>query len=124
LICWLEAGYERANTPREESLSLAKDRRNVYGEAPHGARKSIPLRKKLRNRANRHDQESKLPSEPIQLDADEADAIESSMRDKASQSGNKYPDAPLGDVIAKKQWRRATPKSIRSRTVIAKPSEP
>ena len=107
----------RERTPQEKkSLSLAKDRRNVYGEAPHGARKSIPLRKKLRNRANRHDQESKLPSEPIQLDADEdeADAIESSMRDKAPQSWSKYPDAPLGDVIAKKQWRRATPKSIRS----------
>ena len=53
---------------------------------PGGARKSIPLRKKLRNRANRHDQELKLPPEPIQLDADEADAVESSMRDKAPQS--------------------------------------
>jgi hypothetical protein len=51
----------RERTPQEKkSLSLAKDRRNVYGEAPHGARKSIPLRKKLRNRANRHNQESKL----------------------------------------------------------------
>jgi hypothetical protein len=75
--------------------------RNVYGEAPHGARKSIPLRKKLRNRANRHDQVSKLPSEPIQLNADEADAIESSILDKAPQRWNKYPDAPLDDVIAK-----------------------
>jgi hypothetical protein len=44
----------RERTPQEKkSLSLAKDRRNVYGEAPHGAWKSIPLRKKLRNRANR-----------------------------------------------------------------------
>jgi hypothetical protein len=92
----------RERTPQEKkSLSLAKDRRNVYGEAPHGARKSIPLRKKLRNRANRHDQVSKLPSEPIQLNADEADAIESSILDKAPQRWNKYPDAPLDDVIAK-----------------------
>jgi hypothetical protein len=112
----------KERTPQEKkSLSLAKDRRNVYGEAPHGARKSIPLRKKLRNRANRHDQESKLPSEPTQLDADAADEIESSMRDKAPQRWDKYPDAPLGDVIAKKQSRKATLKSIRIRTVIANP---
>jgi hypothetical protein len=64
-------GFMKERTPQEKkSLSLAKDRRNVYGEAPHGARKSIPLKKKLRNRANRHEQESKLPSEPIQFDAD------------------------------------------------------
>jgi hypothetical protein len=28
------------------------------------------------------------------------------MRDKASQRWDKYPDAPLSDVIAKKQLRR------------------
>jgi hypothetical protein len=112
----------KERTPQEKkSLSLAKDRRNVYGEAPHGARKSIPLRKKLRNRANRHDQESKLPSEPTQLDADAADEIESSMRDKAPQRWNKSPDTPLSDVIAQRKSRRAAPKSIRTRTVIANP---
>ena len=115
----------RERTPQEKkNLSLAKDRRNVYGEALHAARKNIPLRKKLRNRANRHKQESKLPSEPAQLNADEADQIESSMHDKAPQYWDKYSDAPLGEVIARKQWRRATPKSIRIRTVIAKPREP
>jgi hypothetical protein len=103
---------------------LAKDRRNVYGEAPHGARKSIPLKKKLRNRANRHDPESKQPSEPVQFDADGADAIESSMRDKAPQRWNKYPDAPPGEVIAKKQRHRATPKPIRISTVVAKQRQP
>ncbi|MGA3075079.1 MAG: hypothetical protein ABSG56_15425 [Bryobacteraceae bacterium] len=115
----------KERTPQEKkSLSLAKDRRNVYGEAPHGARKSIPLRKKLRNRANRHSQESKLPSEPTPFDADQADEMESSMHDTAPQHWAKYPDAPLGDVLAKKQRWRATPKSIRTRTVIAKPREP
>jgi hypothetical protein len=115
----------RERTPQEKkSLSLAKDRRNVYGEAPHGARKSIPLRKKLRNRANRHNQESKLPSAPVPFDAVEADEIGSSMHDKAPQRWNKYPDAPLGNVISKKQRLRATPKADRTRIVIAKPSVP
>jgi hypothetical protein len=108
-------------TPQEKKrLSLAKDRRNVYGEAPHAARNSVPLRKKLRNRANRHNQESKLPSEPAQLDADAADDIESLMHEKAPQVWDKYPDASLGDVIAKKQTRRATPASTRVRTIIAR----
>lgn len=115
----------KERTPQEKkSLSLTKDRRNVYGEAPHAARKNVPLRKKLRNRANRHNQESKLPSEPAPFDPDAADEIESSMHDTAPQHWDKYPDAPLGDVIAKKQSRRAMPKSIRSRTVIAKPLQP
>ena len=112
-------------TPQEKKiLSLAKDRRNVYGEAPHAARKNVPLRKKLRNRANRHNQESKLPSVPSPFDPEEADEIESSMHDTAPQHWDKYPDAPLGDVIAKKQSRRATPKSNRIRTLIAKPRQP
>jgi hypothetical protein len=39
----------RADTAGKEELEPAKDRRHVYGEAPHGARENIPLRKKLRN---------------------------------------------------------------------------
>lgn len=34
----------REKTPQEKKqLSLQKDRRNVYGEAPHAVRKNIPL---------------------------------------------------------------------------------
>jgi hypothetical protein len=38
-----------ADTTGKEELEPAKDRRHVYGEAPHGARENIPLRKKWRN---------------------------------------------------------------------------
>jgi hypothetical protein len=101
----------RRCTPQEKKrLSLKKDRRNVFGEAPHGARKSIPLRKKLANRANRHQQEARLPSGPLALDADQADEIESAVRAKAPMVWEKYPDAPLGEVIAEKQRKRATPR--------------
>jgi hypothetical protein len=120
----IEGRKMKQRTPQEKkSLSPAKDRRNVYGEAPHAARKAIPLRKKLRNRANRHKQEATLPSVPTPFDADDADAIESAMHDKAPQRWGKHPDAPLADVIAKKQWRRATPRSIRIRTIVATPRE-
>jgi hypothetical protein len=84
---------------------LAKDRRNVYGEALHGARKSIPLRKKLRHYANRH-QESKLPSEPAPFEAETADEIESSMHDKVPPVWDQYPETPLGDVITKSNGER------------------
>jgi hypothetical protein len=104
----------RRLTPVEKKkLSLQKDRRNVYGEAPHAARKSIPLRKKLRNRANRHFQESQLPTTATLVDLDEAGEIETAMLSKAPNSWKKSPDAPLGEVIARKQWRRATPKAAR-----------
>lgn len=54
LIC-VRGGMRRERTRQEKkSLSLAKDRRNDYGEAPHGARQSIPLRKKWRNCTNHH----------------------------------------------------------------------
>jgi hypothetical protein len=97
----------RRRTPEEKKkLSLAKDRRNVYGEAPHGARKSIPLQKKLRNRANRHSQDAPLLAAPSQIDLDEADKIESAIYAKAPKRWEKVPDAPLGEVIASNQQQR------------------
>ncbi len=101
----------RRKTPQEKKrLSLAKDRRNVYGEAPHAARKSIPLRKKLNARANRHAQEAPLPSVPIAADLEIGDAIETAIREVKPMGRTKFRDMPLGEVIARKQWRRATPK--------------
>ena len=92
--------------PEKKQLSLRKDRRNVYGESPHGARKDIPGRKKRRNRANRHQQESKLPATPALPEDVDPEEIEASIRGKAPQRWSKLPDAPLGDVIAGKQRRR------------------
>lgn len=107
----------RPRTPQEKKrLSLEKDRRNVYGESPHGARKSIPLSKKLRNRANRHRQESKLPVAPKRLEEDEADEIESSIRRKAPKRWNKSPDAPLGDVIGHQRQRRVDSQGRKTRS--------
>jgi hypothetical protein len=94
-------------TPQEKkSLSLKKDRRNTYGESPHGARKSIPLQKRLRNRANRHHQEGQLPTLPGQLDVDEADKVESAIFSKAPKRWRKVPDSPLGQVIGQDLLRR------------------
>lgn len=107
----------RGRTPQEKKeISLRKDRRNVYGESPHGARKAIPLRKKLRNRANRHQQDSKLPSAPTQVEQDQADEIESSVRAKAPKTWDKSPDAALAKVLAGKQRRREDSHSRKTRS--------
>jgi hypothetical protein len=90
-------------TPQEKKI-LAKNRAAMfYGEAPHATHKSIPLRKKLRNRANRHDQESKLSSEPIQFDADQ-DEIESSVVRQSS--------AALGQLSGRPAGRRHRQKTV------------
>jgi len=38
----------------KKRLSLARDRRNVFGESPHAARKSIPKRKAMEHQRERH----------------------------------------------------------------------
>ena len=95
-------------TPQEKKrLSYARDRRNVYGEAPHAARKNIPLRKALRNRANRHYANQQLTFEGVGFDEELADAIESRVRQKAPHEWGKWPDAPLCEVVARKSRNRA-----------------
>lgn len=114
----------RRKTPQEKKrLSLEKDRRNVYGEAPHAARKRIPLRKKLGSRATRHAQEAALPSAPIAVEFVEGDAIQAAVRAAKPNGWTKYRDMPLGEVIARKQWRRATPEAERSSSIPLYPTE-
>lgn len=95
-------------TPQEKkALSYERDRRNNYGEAPHAARKAIPLNKARRNRSNRRHQNQQLryvgpaPDEPL------ADELESRMLRRAPRVWKKSPDAPLGEVVARKVGGRA-----------------
>lgn len=98
----------RRLTPQEKkALSYARDRRNTYGEAPHAARKSIPLRKALRNRANRHQETSQLRYAGPAPDEALADEFESRMLRRAPREWRKSADSPLGEVVAQKAERRA-----------------
>jgi hypothetical protein len=92
-------------TPQEKKrLSLARDRRNVYGESPHGARKSIPKNKRLRVRVLRR--LAQIPQQAIDDDAIEVDSATSKIELKRKASWRKYRDAPLGDVLEAKKRRR------------------
>jgi len=97
----------RKLTPQEKKqLSYRRDRRNVYGEAPHGARKNIPLRKALRNRANRHAANTAVAYQGPTPNQDRADELESSVHHRTPQEWVKYRDEPLGQVIANKARKR------------------
>ena len=97
----------RKKTPQEKKrLSYEKDRRNCYGESPHGARKSIPKRKRLRNRANRKYQEQQLAITSLKLNDDLAEQIESRLYQKVPKDWSKVADAPLKKMIEQKRQRR------------------
>jgi hypothetical protein len=94
-------------TPQEKkTLSYERDRRNVYGEAPHAARKNVPLRKAVRNRANRHVANQSVAYQGPRPDDDAADELESRIHHRAPHQWEKMPDAPLGKVIANKSRKR------------------
>lgn len=97
---------KQRNPQEKKILSYERDRRNCYGESPHAARKAIPLHKALRNRANRHFQNQKLTLPAQTLDQDMADAIESWIYHRAPHSWNKFPDAPLREVVKKNLKKR------------------
>ncbi len=95
---------KRRSPQQKKQLSLKKDHRNSQGESPHGARKAIPLRKRLRTRAERH--ASKVPLVKVDEDALAVDAAATRAEQKRKGSWKKAPDQPLGEVLERKTERR------------------
>lgn len=88
-------------TPQEKKrLSLAKDRRNAYGESPHAARKAIPKRKRVRTHRERH--AAKVPLTKVDDDALAVDLAAARAERKRKSGWKKDPDAPLGEVLERK----------------------
>jgi hypothetical protein len=89
----------RPRDPREDKiLSYQRDRRNCYGESPHGSRKSIRFRKAWVNRAYRRQIQQQLdPSK-------EPEQIEEQAALVRCRQWEKRPDSPLGLVV---RWRRS-----------------
>lgn len=98
---------KKVKSPQQKkALSLAKDRRNVYGETDKGSRKTIPARKAEQNRRIRRKAKQEL--DVIETAADEtSDLVESSLLHNTERVGGwkKMPDAPLGDVLIRKNKR-------------------
>jgi hypothetical protein len=94
-------------TPQEKKrLSLAKDRRNAYGESNKGSRIAIPLNKASQIRAERRAQNRQLLNASTASDEDELTAVENGVRSTSPRPWRKMPDAPLGKVLEWKLQRR------------------
>jgi len=94
----------RRLTPQEKKeLSYAKDRRNAYGENDKSSRKNIPLRKRLVNRANRHQEQQLLSGVTGTPDTDTADVTEQRLLGTRPKSWRKSPDEPLGERLRKRR---------------------
>jgi hypothetical protein len=99
----------RWKTPQDKKrLSLEKDRRNTYGENDKASRKNIPRAKARVNRANRHldrqilDQGLGAPDESVD------DAVEQRVIGRRRKFGRKWPDRPLGEVLARREHKDRT----------------
>lgn len=98
----------RPKTPQEKKrLSLQKDRRNTYGENDKASRKNIPRAKSRVNRANRHTDRQILDTTLGAPDGDLDDAAEQRLVGRRRKSWRKWPDKPLGEVLARRDERRS-----------------
>jgi hypothetical protein len=98
---------ERKTPQEKKALSYAKDRRNDYGENDKSSRKAIPLRKRLVNRANRHNTQRLLGDATGSPDPAAADDAEQRALGKRPKRWKKWRDKPLGEVLADKAERLA-----------------
>ena len=95
-------------SPQEKkALSYEKDRRNAYGEHDKASRTAIPLRKRLVNRANRHEVQRSLDAAVgSSTDVEAADAAEQRVLGRRPKRWAKEPDRPLREYLADKALRR------------------
>lgn len=98
----------KVKNPREKKrLSLARDRRNWYGENDKSSRKAIPRNKRRVNRVNRHAAAGELTRALGAPDMEAAEAVESRVEGRRPVSWRKEADLPLGEVIEKRLAFRA-----------------
>ncbi len=97
----------KRKTPQEKkAASLAKDRRNTHGENAKSSRKNIPRRKAEGHQAIRRMARQALNAAAGRADVEIADAAEPRLRLKRLKGWKKFPDEPLGVVLARKRKRR------------------
>lgn len=92
-------------TPQEKKrLSYLKDRRNVYGERGANSRYAIRDSKDIIKRQRRHAQNQALKDVGNSSDVEHAISIENAVLSSPlnKKRFHKCPDAPLGQVIARK----------------------
>jgi hypothetical protein len=97
----------RKRTPQEKkALSYARDRRNDYGENDKGSRRSIRRNKAFPNRAYRKTVGDILRGAVGAADAAQAESLDVKTREIRRRTWRKYPDQPLGEIVARQLERR------------------
>jgi len=92
----------RKSPQDKKALSYKRDRRNAYGESPHGARTSIPENKKRVNEEYRR----KVKQEIKENSTRDLKEIDDGVKKVKRRDWKKAPDLPLGEVIKRKGIRR------------------
>lgn len=94
-------------TPQEKKLlSYAKDRRNTYGENSEASRKGIALTKARTIRSERHRQDTLLAAALGTQGEDHLTQVEGQVKGTPPRRWRKFPDKPLGEVLAGKTTRK------------------
>jgi hypothetical protein len=101
----------RVKSPQQKKrLSLARDRRNVYGENDKASRKNVPRARQRSQMRIRRSAKRELRTAIGEFDELGAIEAESRLRDRAkslkSQSFEKTRDLPLGIVIERQEHSR------------------
>jgi hypothetical protein len=101
------------NPTQKKTLSLKRDRRNVYRENSKATRKCVPRAKQRRHRDERRAVAHVLRRLRGDVDEDIASLTELEVKVTVADSRNrgfkKIPDQPLEVVLARKNsWSRAT----------------
>ena len=89
---------------QKKQFSYERDRRNGYGENSKSSRKNIRLRKRGVNQSNRHAAKQLLGA----VDPETGEPLPGSGAVvRRPKTWRKVADIPLGDMVAKKLFRRA-----------------
>ncbi len=92
-------------TPQQKKqFSNERDRRNGYGENSKSSRKNIRLRKRGVNQANRHAHKQQLGVVDPETGEPQPN---SGVVVRRPPTWRKVADIPLGDMVARKLFRRA-----------------
>lgn len=98
---------KKKKTPQlKKEESYKKDRRNSYGESPHGSRSSIPENKARVNRDFRRKTKGALKIRRDEVDTLDKDSIENSAKVIQREKWKKHADIPLGEMLAIKKERK------------------
>lgn len=92
----------RKSPQEKKRKSYKRDRRNAYGESPHGARTSIPENKKRVNEEYRR----KIKQVLKENSASDPDQIDDGVKRVKRGDWKKMSDQPLGQIIERKKVRR------------------